>query len=327
MQVVNLTKIAARRGIKNVNVIEVQRTQIIAAVIGTEGTPAISGEVTVDPVVLVVVEVTDLMAAHSMVPATHLQITPLVWTGIGRWQNEWVYELYDFLCSPATLCIPFFLLLLRSLCLFQSHAAFFPFPFSTLMEYYGQTSAHRTMSFFRCLDPSCVVLCIFIRYDSISLMICSPSWLIFSLMNLQSFLINSITGEFAVDPECIHRFALFHCSPCFELNLFCTSCSALHKSHLDKTQKMTICNLWLVQKIHGKCDSFRRPGNFKICSTASSAGYRSDPRQCWWAECGSHRWPSNNSLFPPRRGFHWVVKVFLSAHTWSWWLSVEILWP
>ena len=108
MQVVNLTKIAARRGIKNVNVIEVQRTQIIAAVIGTEGTPATSGEVTVDPVVLVVVEVTDLMAAHSMVPATHLQITPLVWTGIGRWQNEWVYELYDFLCSPATLCIPFF---------------------------------------------------------------------------------------------------------------------------------------------------------------------------------------------------------------------------
>jgi len=28
--------------------------------------------------VLVVVEVTDLMVAHSMVPATHLQITPLV---------------------------------------------------------------------------------------------------------------------------------------------------------------------------------------------------------------------------------------------------------
>jgi len=78
MQVVNLTKIAARRGIKNVNVIEVQRTQIIAAVIGTEGTPATSGEVTVDPVVQVVVEVTDLMAAHSMVPAKHLQITPLV---------------------------------------------------------------------------------------------------------------------------------------------------------------------------------------------------------------------------------------------------------
>jgi len=52
----------------------------MGAVIGTEGTTegttATLGEVAVDLVVQVVVGVTGLMVAHSMVLATHLQIIP-----------------------------------------------------------------------------------------------------------------------------------------------------------------------------------------------------------------------------------------------------------
>jgi len=76
-----MTKVAARREIKNATVIEVRGTPIMGAVIGTEGTTegttATLGEVAVDLVVQVVVGVTGLMVAHSMVLATHLQIIPI----------------------------------------------------------------------------------------------------------------------------------------------------------------------------------------------------------------------------------------------------------
>jgi len=90
-----------------------------------------------------------------------------------------------------------------------------------------------------------------------------------------------------------------------------------------------VCDLWLVQKIHRKCDSSWRPEIFKIQRVpqpiprpipqpmmVSSAGYRSDARQCQWTKCGSRRWPSNNCSFFP--GFNKRIESLSYSWRYSW---------